>query len=206
VTMSTVVGAGPRPGRIAHRLPAPLLVGGVCGLAWAAALRGFMAEVAGPQTGVHWMGTFGWILAPGLLTGMLLGWAEHVRTTGGRRGWRWLALAPLLFAGVLLSGIGDLGAMLDDGIGGGAIGVPAIGMLGGYALSRRGPRWARLLCGALALSAVPVWSLVADDIAPGLALTTPRGAWAAVLYWSLLAVLAMACAIPHRPVTSDDRA
>jgi len=64
--MSTVVDAGPRTGQVAHRLPAPLLVGGVCGLAWASALRGFMAEVAGPETGVHWMGTFGWILAPGL--------------------------------------------------------------------------------------------------------------------------------------------
>jgi hypothetical protein len=37
---------------------------------------------------------------------------------------------------------------------------------------------------------------------PGLALDTPRGAWVAVYYWSFLAVLALACAIPHRAAAS----
>jgi hypothetical protein len=32
---------------------------------------------------------------------------------------------------------------------------------------------------------------------PGLALDTPRGAWVAVYYWSFLAVLMLACAIPN---------
>jgi hypothetical protein len=39
---------------------------------------------------------------------------------------------------------------------------------------------------------------------PGLALDTPRGAWVAVLFYSFLAVLAFASAIPNRPVTSPD--
>jgi hypothetical protein len=29
---------------------------------------------------------------------------------------------------------------------------------------------------------------------------TPRGLWVALYYWSLMVVLALACAIPHRPV------
>jgi hypothetical protein len=33
-----------------------------------------------------------------------------------------------------------------------------------------------------------------------LAVTTPRGAWVALFFWSFLAVLALGCAIPHRPV------
>ena len=31
---------------------------------WAAGLRGFMAQIAGPTSGVDWSGTFGWILVP----------------------------------------------------------------------------------------------------------------------------------------------
>ena len=91
--------------------------------------------------------------------------------------------------------------MFEGGVGGGAIGVPAFGMLGGYALSGRGPRWGRVLCGVVALSAIPVWALVADDVGgAGLGVGTPRGAWAALLYYALLAVLALGSAIPHRPL------
>jgi hypothetical protein len=36
-----------------------IIVGGVCGLAWAAGLRGFMAVIAGSASGVEWAGTFG---------------------------------------------------------------------------------------------------------------------------------------------------
>lgn len=102
-----------------------LLLGGLCGLAWAAGLRGFMAQVAQDDSGVSWSGTFVWILLPGVATGMLLGWAEHLRTTGGRPGWRWLALSPLLLAAVLFSQ-GPLGwlGIFEDGIGGGALGIP----------------------------------------------------------------------------------
>jgi hypothetical protein len=117
-----------------HRQPArhgggpttALLVGGLCGLAWAAGLRGFLAQIAGTASGVDWAGTFAWIL-----------------------------------------------------------------------LSGRGPRWARTLSGAAALTAIPIWALTVTSFAgPGLALDTPRGAWVAVYYWSFLAVLMLACAIP----------
>jgi hypothetical protein len=34
----------------------------------------------------------------------------------------------------------------------------------------------------------------------GFALTTPRGAWIALYFYSFVATLSLACAIPHRPV------
>ena len=179
-----------------------LLVGGLCGLAWAAGLRGFMAQIAGSESTVDWAGTFGWILLPGIGVGALLGWAEHLRTSGGRRGWRWLALSPLLFSAILFSRPLDMLSILEDGLGAGAIGVPLYGMLGGYALSGRGPRWARIVSGAVVLTAIPIWALTVTSFAgPGLAVDTPRGAWVAVYHWSFLAVLMLACAIPHRAVT-----
>ena len=49
-----------------------LLLGAVAGLAWAAGLRGFMAQVT-PESSVHWIGTFCYIMAPGLAMGGLLG-------------------------------------------------------------------------------------------------------------------------------------
>jgi hypothetical protein len=179
-----------------------LAVGGVVGLAWAAGFRGLMAEVAGLESTVHWSLTFGWLLLPGAIAGMLLGWAEYLRTTGGRRGWRWLALAPLIFASVLFSQPRDPTGLLDDGVGGGALAIPLFGMAGGYALSGRGPRWARLIAGLVALAPIPIWAMTASSVGgPDLALTTPRGAWVAVYLYSFLAVLAFGCAIPHRAVT-----
>ncbi len=177
-----------------------VLLGGLCGLAWAAGLRGFMAQIVQEDSSVSWSGTFGYILLPGLLTGLLLGWAEHLRRTGGRRGWRWLALSPLLFAAILFSE-GPLGVLgiFQDGLGGGAIGVPLYAMAGGYAISGRGPRWGRLAGGLLALTAVPIWALTVESFAGAdLAVTTPRGLWVAVYYYSFLALLMVAAAIPHR--------
>ena len=177
-----------------------VLVGGLCGLAWAAGLRGFMAQIVGEDSSVNWSGTFGYILLPGLVIGLLLGWAEHLRRTGGRRGWRWLALSPLLFAAILFSQ-GPLGVLgiFEDGLGGGAIGVPLYAMAGGYAISGRGPRWGRLACGLLALTAVPTWALTVEWFAGAdLAVTTPRGLWVALYYYSFLALLMIAAAIPHR--------
>lgn len=178
------------------------LLGGLCGLAWAAGLRGFMAQIVQEESTVSWSGTFGWVLLPGLVTGMLLGWAEHLRTTGGRRGWRWLALSPLLFAAVLFSNPLDILGVFQNGIGGGAIGVPLYGMAGGYAIARRGPRWARIACGLLAATTIPIWALTVESFAgPDLALTAPRGLWVALYYYSFMAVLMLSCAIPHRTVT-----
>jgi len=54
-TESTVVGSGARSRPTAT---ATVLVGAVCGLAWAAAFRGWMAELAGGASRLEWYGTF----------------------------------------------------------------------------------------------------------------------------------------------------
>jgi hypothetical protein len=197
-----------RDGVRGHRSPTRLLLlGALLGLAWACGLRGFMAEVAGDDSGVDWGMTFGYILLPGVVTGPLLGWAEHLRASCGRRGWRWLTLAPLTFTAVLFSEgpLGFLG-IFEDGIGGGAIGVPLYGIVGGYALSGRGPLWGRVVCGLLACTVVPIWALTVTSFAPHLAIDTPRGAWVALHYYSLILILMLACSIPHRaPAPSHHR-
>jgi hypothetical protein len=163
-----------------------------------------MAQVAHEDSSVSWSGTFGWILLPGLLIGALLGWAEYIRTTGGRRGWRWLALSPLLFTAVLFSNPLDMLSIFENGIGGAALGVPLFAMAGGYALSGRGPRWGRIVCGILALAVLPIWALTVESFAgPDLALTTPRGLWVAIYYYSFMALLMLASAIPHRTVVME---
>ena len=174
-------------------------VGALCGLAWAAALRGFMWQVAGDDAAVTWAGTFLWVLLPGIVIGTLLGGAEYRRWIGPIPHRRWLIWSPMLFAVVLVHNPLDLTHALKDGIGLAAVAVPVMCMLGGYAIAGRGPRWVRGLCGLVTLSAIPIWSLTATDVGgPSMSLGTPRGAWAAVLLWSLLATFSMAAAIPHR--------
>jgi hypothetical protein len=182
-------------------------LGALCGLAWACALRSFMAAVAGDESGVEWVNTWGYILLPGAVIGGLLGWAEHLRRTGGRAGWRRLALAPLLFAAILFSHPLDLAGIFEDGVGGGAIGVPVIAMLGGFAISGRGPAGARALAGLLFGSGLAVWLLTAVAVGgEDFALNDPHGLWASVLYEGLLVTLALASSVPHRtPVAAGQQ-
>lgn len=162
-----------------------------------------MVELAGASSTFDWLGTFGAILLPGAIAGGLLGWAEVLRRRGGRRGWRWLALAPLAFAIAPMLMPGAIAALLTQGLGGGAIAVPLIGIGGGFAVSRRGPLWARLICGALSAVTLAALALVTPLIGgPRLALTEPRGAWVAVLATSFILVLALASSIPHRRVNA----
>jgi hypothetical protein len=183
-----------------------VVAGGIVGLAWACALRGFMAEVAGAESGVDWVGTFVFILLPGLVVGGLLGWAAHLRRMGDSR-YRWrLACSPLLFSAVLFSDPRDPLAILEDGVGGGAIAVPLIAILGGYAVCGRGRVVLRALAGLVALSSVPIWALTATAVGgPEFALSTPHGLWAAVLYLGLLAVLALGTAIPLHHAAEEAR-
>jgi hypothetical protein len=182
-------------------------LGGVVGLVWACALRGFMAEVAGAESGVDWVGTFVFILLPGLLVGGLLGWAAHLRATGDSRFRRRLALSPLLFAAVLFSDPSDPLAILQDGVGAGALAVPLIATAGGYAVCGRGRVLPRAVAGAVALSSVPIWALTATSVGgPGFALGTPHGLWAAVLYLGLLAALALGASVPLRHAVGEARA
>ena len=148
--LGSVTGVDPIDGA-RRAVPAPVLVGAVCGLAWAASLRVLMAEFAGPESTFDWFGTFEGVLLPGAVVGALLGWAAHPRG----RAPRWLVAAPLVF--VLFTP-----SVFVDGLGGGAIAVPLLGMAGGYALASRGPRWARWAAGAVALLAVPGWLVLAS--------------------------------------------
>jgi hypothetical protein len=175
-------------------VPAPVLVGAVCGLAWAASLRALMAEFARPESTFDWFGTFEGVLLPGVVVGALLGWAAHLQARGNSPP-RWLVAAPLVF---VLATPSVLVSVFVDGLGGGAIAVPLLGMAGGYALAGRRPRWARWAAGAVALLALPGWLVTASFVGGPLALDTPRGAWLAVLHLSLLAVLAFGCTLPHR--------
>jgi hypothetical protein len=50
------------------------------------------------------------------------------------------------------------------------------------------------------LTAVPIWALTVESFAGAdLAVTTPRGLWVALYYYSFLALLMIAAAVPHRP-------
>jgi hypothetical protein len=176
-----------------------VVVGAVCGIGWASGFRAYMVELAGPASTVDWWGTFGALLLPGAVVGGLLGLAEALRRTGGRRGWRWLALAPLVFAVAPMFLPGAINALLTEGLGGGAIAVALTAMAGGYALSGRGPLWSRLACALVSGSLIAAIALSGSGIAgPGLALSEPRGAWVAVLATSFMVLLALASSIPHR--------
>ena len=174
-------------------------VGAVAGLAWAGSLRGFMAEVVGDGSGVSWIGTFGWVLLPGTLAGALLGWAEVERRRG--RPHRALVCSPLLLAAVLLPGLTDLGAMLKDGVGGGAVGVPLALVAGAYAVAAR-RAWVRAACGTTFAAVLVVWVLVAPAVGGAdFALDRPHGIWASTLFLGLLLSGAVTTAIPLRGVS-----
>lgn len=184
------------------------LLGAVIGLAWAASLRGWMAELAAHTSQFEWIGTFAVILLPGALVGLLLGLADHSRRTGGRRGWRWFALAPLLLGLAPQFVPGAFEQLITTGIGGAAISVGLFGILAGYAVSRRGPVWLRIVCGLPALAFVVLAALTSLGFVPtdfGAIPSEelePRETWVAVTVVSLLVVFAFACSIPHRRVVT----
>jgi hypothetical protein len=174
----------------------PIAVGAVCGLAWAASMRGWMIQIAGDESTFRWYGTFLLILLPGAALGALLGWAGHLQQTGklGRRRQLWLMASPVLLAAALLDPrIFEL--LITNGMGGGALGVVIIGMTGGYALSGRGSRTTTYISGLVALLLIVACGSIPAENAP---LTTPHGAWTATQVLSLLGVLCVACSIPYR--------
>jgi hypothetical protein len=181
------------------------LCGAALGLAWGAGLRVWMAVLAGDASRYTWPGTVLGVLLPATLVGTTLGWAEQARRTGGRRGWRWTALAPLLFVTMLALVLDDVLALLRSGLGTGAIGTALIGMLGGYALSGRGTGWARTAA-RTAMVLLVVAALVGTAVSgPGPRLSAPsrEQALLALTLLLMLGLLAWACAIPHLPVQRE---
>lgn len=178
-----------------------IAIGAIAGLAWAAAFRAFMAEIAGGSSRFDWYGTYVAILLPGLVAGAGLGLAEYLRRTGGRPHWRWLALVVLAFAIAPLTMPRALEALLTQGLGGGAVAVSLAGLAGGFALCRRGPLWGRIACGILAaIVLVALASLPLADETSRLVRDLPRGVWVAILASSCFAVLCLASSIPFRRV------
>jgi hypothetical protein len=183
--------------RTEHQTSARLaIVGAGCGLAWSCALRGWMTAIAGPESSVTWAGTFGGVLAPATVVGGLLGWAE-ARRRAGRPPSGWLVASPLLLGLAPLAVPGVLESLLTTGQGSGALGMVALGMLGGYAMSGRGGRRRRIASGVLGFAAVPAWWL-APPMTPGVDPTTPYGALVAMTFTALFVGLAAACAVPMR--------
>ena len=130
-------------------------MGAFLGLAWGASLRAWMSLLAlqlGDRPAITWLGTFAGILLPATLVGVLIGRAIHVAETSNRERWRWVLLAPLLLVlGPAIVNPGFVSTLLATGMGGGAIGVALVAMLGGYGFSGFGPRWTRGSCAILAL-------------------------------------------------------
>lgn len=194
--MTTTLGTTPgTTGRIASAAA----VGALAGLAWAAALRAYMAEINSALSMVTWIGTFVGVLAPGVIVGAALGISAVVSSDGrGRTALVWCSFAPLVFALVPLAVPGQLSALLETGLGSGAIGVALGGLAGGYAIGGR-RRWLRLLLGALALivlagTVATVPTVGGDELAA----STPRGLWIMLLTGSLLILFALAASIPFR--------
>jgi hypothetical protein len=180
-----------------------ILVGAVAGLAWAAAFRAYMAELAGTASRLEWYGTFVGVLAAGVIAGGLLGFAEFIRRTGGRPHWRWLALAPLAFAILPLTMPDALVALVTQGLGGGAVAVALIAIAGGFAVCGRGSLLGRILCGVLTVAVMIGIALTVPAVGGvRLALDEPRGAWVATLGVTCIVVLCLATSIPFRQVGS----
>jgi hypothetical protein len=130
-------------------------IGSFLGLAWGASLRAWMALLAlkfGERPQFTGEGTFGAILLPTALVGAMLGGAAYVAETSGSKRWRWATLLPLLLVlGPAIVTDDFLSILVTTGMGGGAIGVALIGMLGGYAFSGYGVQWTRWVSGLLSL-------------------------------------------------------
>jgi len=174
-----------------------VIVGVIAGLTWAAALRAFMIELAGAASAFGWWGTFGAILLPGAMVGGLLAWGW---TRGGRGRASWLfLLAPLLLAIVPLAEPGAIERLVSSALGGGALGVAVTLVAGGFALSGRGPVWARILAALSAVGLLVGFALTgALVVGPRLEVGTPRGAWVAVLVVGLMVLGMIATAAGGR--------
>lgn len=159
------------------------LLGALCGLAWAAALRAVMAEIAQPSH-VAWVGTFGGVLVPGVAVGALLAVAWARGAAGRTDHIGRFALAPLAF--LLTPGPGQFA-------------FAALAIASGYGLGGRGRPW---LVWAGRVTAVGFVVALAVSVpmagGPRLALTEPRGVWVTALAVSLVLLLVLAEAIPFR--------
>ena len=177
-----------------------LVVGGTCGLAWAASMRGWMAELANGSPGsgsqVTWL-TLVLVLLPGVVVGALHGYAAH-RRASERSVPRWLVLTPLVLASALLDPA-IFAALFEDGTGGGSLIVVLTASSVGAALSRSGRTWPRALLAVVAALGLLTMLGMGELAAP---LGSPRGLWVALLGFALVLLLGVAGVLLRRPVPS----
>lgn len=187
-----------------------VVVGALLGLAWGCSLRAWMALLAlqlGDNPKITWQGTVAGVLLPAMLVGTLDGGAVYAAKASDRKRWRWAILSPaLLVLGPLLTQENFISTLLRTGLGGGAIGVALIGMLGGYAFSGFGPKWTRLIAAILALlfliaSIVPLYVFGSSPDRPSAASMT----FSILLFVLLMAGLVAGNSAPSRSAASPPK-
>jgi hypothetical protein len=178
-------------------------IGTFLGLAWGASLRAWMALLAlkfGQSPHFTWDGTFGAILLPTALAGALLGGAAYAAETSGSKRWRWATLLPLLLVlGPAIVTNNFISILVTTGMGGGAIGVALIGLLGGYTFSGFGAQWTRWVSGLLSLFFI-LGTVYGVYFAAGSATITPGSSavFGALLFVLLMALLIAGVSAPSR--------
>ena len=183
-----------------------VVAGGICGLAWAASLRGWMAELANGSPGngseVTWL-TLVLVLLPGTVVGALHGYAAHRHATE-RPVQQWLVLTPLVLASALLDPA-IFRALLRDGTGSGSLIVVLTASAVGAALSpsRTGRTWTRVLLAVVAALGLLTMLGMGGLAAP---LSSPRGLWVALFGFALVLLFGVAGVVLRRPRPSPIRA
>lgn len=129
------------------------IAGAFLGFAWGAALRGWMVLLAlnfGERPQFTWQGTIAGILLPAAVLGAMLGRLKSAAEVSRRKLW-WVILSPfLLVIGPAIFTKDFFTILYKTGMGGGAIGVALIGVLGSYAFSGLGASWKRWTSGVVA--------------------------------------------------------
>lgn len=188
---------------MSRRPSAFVLLGGVCGLAWSSALRGWMAQLADGMPDTHsevtWL-TLGLVLLPGTVVGALLGYSAYLWAVA-RPGPRWLVLSPALFVTALLDPKIVTG-LIRNGTGGGSLIVVATSLSVGYVLTHPGRSPTRAVAAVIGVTGLLVVFGMGGLAAP---LTRPRGAWTSLYGLSLVLLLGLASALPYHSTPSRTR-
>lgn len=172
-------------------------LGALFGTAWAASMRAWMQQFAGPHSHFTWF-TFTALIVPAALTGALFGLAEHRRRQGLAHRRFLLAVVPLAFGPLTMPNA--VPNLIHHGQGGGDLGIVAFGLAGAYALAGT-RRWLRIVLGVPAAGLAVLFLL--GGWRPGMEITTPYGLWAAILLDSLYVCFAVAATIPLLPPSSS---
>jgi hypothetical protein len=170
-----------------------IALGALFGTAWAAGMRAWMQQFAGPESQFTWF-TFGALIVPAAITGALLGLAEHRRRQGLPHRWFLLSVVPLALGPMTMPDA--IPKLIHDGQGGAALGIVGFGLAGAYAMAGA-RRWLRVVLAVPSAGLAVLFML--GGWRPGMEITTPYGLWAAILLDSLYVCFAVAATIPLLP-------